>query len=138
MKLSVNGKIRWRYVRDHPRCALAAVLENNWLIVNTHLSFVPIVNCLQLFKVKKWIRELPIKDKSKIVIMGDFNIPSVILVRGFNWNSLAKQLTFPSDIPKAQIDYILSQKVSREDVLHIQTPPTGVSDHLPLTIDLSW
>jgi len=42
MKLWANGKRRWRYVHDHPRCALAAVLENDWLIVNTHLSFVPL------------------------------------------------------------------------------------------------
>ena len=33
--------IRRIYVHDHPRSAIAAVLENGWLVINTHLSFVP-------------------------------------------------------------------------------------------------
>lgn len=136
MKLLRNGTTKRIYVHDHPRSALAAVLENGWVIINTHLSFVPLFNYLQLLQVKRWTKSFPIKDKSKIIIMGDLNLHRSTLVRGFNWNSLATKLTFPSWKPKVQIDYILSQKVASEDVILVQLTPPGMSDHLPLSVDL--
>lgn len=136
MTLPRNGKLKKIYVRDHPRSALAAELENGWLIINTHLSFVPIFNYLQLLKIKRWVKKLPVTNKSKIIIMGDFNLPYSILVRGLHWNSLVKERTFPTWKPKAQIDYFLSQKISPEDVVHVPSMLTGVSDHLPLTVEV--
>jgi endonuclease/exonuclease/phosphatase family metal-dependent hydrolase len=134
--MSVNRKSKRVYVRDHPRSALAAVLENGWLIVNTHLSFVPVVNLLQLLKIKRWVKKLPVTDKAKIIVMGDLNLPFGFLVKSINWNSLAKQKTFPSWNPQVQIDYILSQKVASEDVVHAPSTYGGISDHLPLIVDL--
>ena len=136
MQLPRNGKIKRVYVRDHPRCAVAAILENGWLVINTHLSFVPFFNYLQLLQVKRWARHLPVTDKNKIILMGDLNLGFSPLVRGINWNSLAKKRTFPSWSPKAQIDYVLSQKIASEDVLHIEIAPSGISDHLPIVVEL--
>jgi len=136
MKLPRNGTIRRIYVHDHPRSALAAVLESGWVIINTHLSFVPFFNYLQLLQVKRWTKTFPIKDKSKIIIMGDLNLRRSAMVRGINWNSLATKLTFPSWSPEVQIDYILSQKVASEDVILVGLTPSGISDHLPLSVDL--
>jgi len=136
MKLPRNGTIKRIYVHDHPRSAIAAVLENGWLVVNTHLSFVPFFNYLQLLQVKRWTKKLPIKDRNKIIIMGDLNLRFSSLVRGVNWNSLATKLTFPSWTPKVQLDYILSQKVASEDVIDVQLAPSGLSDHLPISVDV--
>lgn len=136
MTFPVNGKMTKVYVRDHPRSALACVLENGWMIVNTHLSFVPIVNLFQLAKIKRWIKRLPVKDKQKIILMGDLNLPFAGLVKGINWNSLAQQKTYPSWNPKLQIDFLLSQRVASEDVQHKISTHEGMSDHLPLTIDV--
>lgn len=136
MKLPRNGTIKRIYVHDHPRSALAAVLENGWVIINTHLSFVPFFNYLQLLEVKRWAKKLPITDKNKIIIMGDLNLRRSAMVRGINWNSLATLATFPSWSPRVQIDYILSQKVASEDVIAVQLAPSGISDHLPLSVDL--
>jgi endonuclease/exonuclease/phosphatase family metal-dependent hydrolase len=130
-RLELNVAPRRIYVHDHPRSAIAAVLENGWLVINTHLSFVPFLNYLQLLQVKRWARHLPIKDKAKIIIMGDLNLRWSGLVRGFNWNSLATARTFPSWSPIVQIDYILSQKV-----LHVEIPVSGISDHLPISVDV--
>jgi hypothetical protein len=58
MAFPVDGKMKKFYVRDHPRSALAAHLENGWLIINTHLSFVPGFNLLQLIKIKRWANKL--------------------------------------------------------------------------------
>ena len=136
MKLPRNGKIKRIYVHDHPRSAIAAVLENGWLVINTHLSFVPFFNFMQLLQVKRWTRKLPVKDKAKIIIMGDFNLRFSKLVRGVNWNSLAVERTFPSWSPTVQIDYFLSQKVASEDVVLVELAPSGISDHLPLIVDV--
>lgn len=136
MTLPRDGKLKKMYVRDHPRSALAAELENGWLIINTRLSFVPIFNYLQLQKIKRWAKRLPVTDESKIIIMGDLNLPFSIFVRGLHWNSLVKERTFPTWKPKAQIDYFLSQKISPEDVIHVPSMLTVVSDHLPLTVEL--
>ena len=38
-----KGKVAPFYVKDEPRVALAAVLENGWTVINVHLSFVPFV-----------------------------------------------------------------------------------------------
>ena len=136
MKLQRKGKIKRVYVRDHPRSAIAAILENGWLVINTHLSFVPFFNYLQLLQVKRWARHLPVTDKNKIIIMGDLNLRLRPLVRGINWNSLANKDTFPSWAPRVQIDYLLSQKVASEDVLNIDISPSGISDHLPIVVEL--
>jgi endonuclease/exonuclease/phosphatase family metal-dependent hydrolase len=136
MKLARDGKIKREYVHDHPRAAIAAILENGWLVINTHLSFVPFFNYLQLLQVKRWARHLPVTDKNKIIIMGDLNLRFSPLVRGINWNSLANKRTFPSWSPRLQIDYVLSQKVASEDVLHIDIAPSGISDHLPIIVEL--
>jgi endonuclease/exonuclease/phosphatase family metal-dependent hydrolase len=39
-------------------------------------------------------------------------------------------------MPKVQIDYILSQKVASEDVSHVSSTHGGMSDHLPLSVDV--
>lgn len=136
MKLPRQGQIKRIYVRDHPRVAIAAVLENGWAVVNTHLSFVPVFNYMQLLQVKRWTKSLPIKDQGKIIIMGDFNIRWSTAIRGVTWNSLIKRLTFPTWNPKVQIDYMLSRKVASEDVIIIENESTGLSDHLPISIEI--
>ena len=136
MSFPVDGKMKRFYVRDHPRSALAVKLDNGWLIINTHLSFVPGFSLAQLIKIKRWANTLGVTDKSKILIMGDLNIPFAIFAKGFKWKSLAAMRTFPSWYPKLQIDYFLSQKLSSKDVHHIQYPHSGMSDHLPLQIEV--
>ena len=137
MAFPVDGKLKRFYVRDHPRSALGAFLENGWLVINTHLSFVPFFNFAQLVKIKRWANTLGVTDKAKIIIMGDLNIPFVQLVRGFKWNSLITQKSFPSWGPKVQIDYFLSQKLNSTDVSHMVYPHAGMSDHLPIQIEVA-
>ncbi|CAB4928090.1 unannotated protein [freshwater metagenome] len=137
MAFPVDGKLKRFYVRDHPRSALGAVLDNGWLIINTHLSFVPFFNFLQLIKIKRWANTLGVVDKKKIIIMGDLNIPFGKIVCGFKWNSLISQKSFPSWAPRVQIDYFLSQALKSQDIEHVNYPHSGMSDHLPIQIVVS-
>jgi len=133
MMFPVDGKLKRFYVRDHPRSALAAQLENGWLIINTHLSFVPFFNYRQLVHIKRWSRTLGV-DPKNILFMGDMNIPIRKVVAGLKWNSLATGKTFPSWLPKVEIDYMLSPTLTAIDVKQINYSHKGMSDHLPLQI----
>jgi endonuclease/exonuclease/phosphatase family metal-dependent hydrolase len=135
MMFPVDGKLKRFYVRDHPRSALAAHLENGWLIINTHLSFVPFFNYRQLVQIKRWSHTLGV-DSHKILLMGDMNIPISKVVRGLKWNSLATGKTFPSWLPKVEIDYMLSQSLVASDVRQIPYTHQGMSDHLPLQLEI--
>jgi endonuclease/exonuclease/phosphatase family metal-dependent hydrolase len=135
MVFPVDGKLKRFYVRDHPRSALAAHLNNGWLIINTHLSFVPFFNYRQLVQIKRWSHTLGV-DKAKIILMGDLNIPFNKVVKGLKWNSLTSGKTFPSWLPKVEIDYMLSQTLTAGDIRQISYAHAGMSDHLPLLIEI--
>jgi endonuclease/exonuclease/phosphatase family metal-dependent hydrolase len=128
------GKVRPIYIRDEPRVALAATLANGYTVINTHLSFVPGFNLRQLGKLKRWAAELEKSTGTVAIIMGDLNLPKNLPVVASQWNSLATQATYPSWGAKIQFDYILSKAPLSSQQL--PTVLTGVSDHLPLTVEI--
>ena len=127
-----TGKAKAIYIKDEPRLAIAAELENGWTVINTHLSFVPGMNLYQLSKLKKWADSFG----EKVLLLGDFNLPGGIPAIGSNWQSLHLQNTYPSWKPKIQFDYILSKGVALKDVIQVPTTKSAISDHLPLTIEI--
>lgn len=134
---SGRPKIRAIYVRDEPRVALAATLQNGFTVVNTHLSFVPGVNLNQLNKLKRWAQQIARDTNTIPIILGDLNLPKGIPVIGSKWKSLVTQNTYPSWGAKIQFDYILADGLSGYQVTDRKTVSTGVSDHLPLRIELA-
>ena len=128
-----TGKPKAIYIKDEPRLAIAAQLENGWTIINTHLSFVPCMNLFQLRKLKNWSDTFG----EKVLLMGDFNLPGSIPAMGSKWQSLILQNTYPSWLPKVQFDYILSKGIALKDVIQVPTTKSTISDHLPLTIEIN-
>jgi endonuclease/exonuclease/phosphatase family metal-dependent hydrolase len=128
------GKVRPIYIRDEPRVALAATLANGYTVINTHLSFVPGFNFRQLRKLKRWAAELEKETGTIAIIMGDLNLPKNLPVVASQWKSLATQATYPSWGAKIQFDYILSKAPMSSQ--HLPTVLTGVSDHLPLSVEI--
>lgn len=127
-----SKKIRFIYVKDEPRYALAAQLENGWTVVNTHLSFVPIINLIQLLRVKRWLSKMP----GKHILLGDLNLPFNIPVKFSKWKSLNQVASYPTWQPKIQFDYILSQSTVKNSVSPIFIK-SEISDHLPVTIEIN-
>ena len=121
------------YVNDEERVALAAHLDNGWIVINTHLSFVPFVNLYQLGKVKQWAKKLSEGGKYKVLIIGDLNLPKNLS----GWNSLITQKSYPSWGAKVQFDYILSNTLDANQIEVLPTSVTGVSDHLPISIRIN-
>jgi endonuclease/exonuclease/phosphatase family metal-dependent hydrolase len=138
-----NGKsIRLLYVKDEPRIALAAELENGYTVAVTHLSFVPLVNLWQLFRLKRWLLSIA-SDKNRIILIGDLNLPFNIPVRPkflTRWASLNDQKSYPSWKPAVKFDYILTKKSSAGTTFMAQpvvVEQSGFSDHLPIVADMN-
>ena len=130
-------KLRFIYVKDEPRYAVAAQLENGFTVVNMHLSFVPFVNLFQLWRVKRWLAKMP----GKHILLGDLNLPFDLPVKFSKWKSLVTMASYPTWQPKIQFDYILSDnfgadKSSEESIRPIYLQ-SNISDHLPVTIEIN-
>lgn len=134
-----NGKqtVKLIYVADEPRLALAATLENGWTIINTHLSFVPIVNYRQLGRIKHWAKQLSQQYRTQVLIMGDLNLPKGIPAIASSWKSLVTQNTYPAWGGKIQFDYILSNTLEISEYKALPTVVTGTSDHLPIRVSIN-
>ena len=130
-------KVRFIYVKDEPRYAVAAQLENGYTVVNVHLSFVPLVNLYQLWRVKRWLAKMP----GKHFLIGDLNLPFNIPVKLSKWKSLVSMASYPTWQPKIQFDYILSDNFGRDESNKDLVKPihlrSEISDHLPVTIEIN-
>lgn len=131
-----KGKPRFIYVKDEPRLALAAVLENGFTVVNTHLSFVPGFNLAQLRRVKRWALDIAEKTGTRAIVAGDLNLPKNLPILASKWKSLVTQNSYPSWGGKIQFDYILSPDLAFGEFSVKSFLPTGVSDHLPIGVEI--
>jgi endonuclease/exonuclease/phosphatase family metal-dependent hydrolase len=95
---------------------------------------VPILNILQLRKIKRWAKELSKMYGTQVLIMGDLNLPKDIPVVASKWKSLVTQNTYPSWGAKIQFDYILSDTLKVDQFEALETVVTGISDHLPIRV----
>lgn len=123
------------YVTDHPRAALAAVLENGYCVVNTHLSFMPIAAQLQVIRVILWSKRIAREHNLKLIIGGDFNFVASSWLKLFGLRESVVGNTFPAWKPEKQIDHFLVEsniEVSNQEIGE-QGP---LSDHRWIAIDI--
>jgi endonuclease/exonuclease/phosphatase family metal-dependent hydrolase len=134
---SAKPKLRFIYVKDEPRYAVAAQLANGFTVVNMHLSFVPFLNLFQLWRVKRWLVKMP----GKHILLGDLNLPYDLPVKFSKWKSLVSMASYPTWQPKIQFDYILSDNFavdkSSKDLVKPIFLKSDISDHLPVTIEIN-
>jgi endonuclease/exonuclease/phosphatase family metal-dependent hydrolase len=92
--------------RDEPRVAVAAVLDGpfgQFTVCNTHLSFIPGWNAVQL---RRLVRSLT-GTREPLALIGDLNMERrpATLISGMQ--PIASAATFPADRPRRQIDHVL-------------------------------
>lgn len=129
------------YIKDEPRVAISAELENGLTITNTHLSFAPGVNVFQLSKLSRYLEELP----GRQLLIGDMNLPGNLPQKlsslTGNWSSLVKQNTYPSWKPGIQFDYLLCKRADlpyfKAEVLPA-IASIAFSDHLPIGAEVRF
>jgi endonuclease/exonuclease/phosphatase family metal-dependent hydrolase len=131
------GRPALRLFFDHPRVALAAVLEGPsgpFTVAASHLSLMPPWNGAQLLTLRRWIAPLPRPH----LLLGDLNMPGLVpaTLLGPRWRDLARGLTFPAHRPILQIDHVLANGLGLEAVRHAEVPVIPVSDHRPLVVEV--
>ena len=128
-----RGSRRPVLVADEPRAAVAAVLEGpegQFTVCNTHLSFVPGWNALQLRRVLRSLAGTP----EPVVLLGDLNMSPVQARRLSGLRPIASALTFPAEAPVRQLDHILVRG-ALEPTGAALAPLLPVSDHRALVVD---
>jgi len=129
------------YIKDEPRVAITAELENGLTITNTHLSFAPGVNVFQLKKLAKYLHKLP----GRQLLIGDMNLPGnlpqKLAILCGNWSSLVKQNTYPSWKPGIQFDYLLCRSENLDNFEALPMPIISdlkLSDHIPIGAEITF
>ncbi|MFL6162514.1 MAG: endonuclease/exonuclease/phosphatase family protein [Jatrophihabitantaceae bacterium] len=121
-------------VKEEPRVALTGVVSSphgEITVVNTHLSFVPGWNVVQLRRLRRNLRPQP----EPVLLMGDLNLSDSRPARFSGYRPLASAPTFPADAPVRQLDHILRRgRIGPARTVH--TPLLPLSDHRPLVVDL--
>ena len=128
-----NGA-RFIYVKDEPRVALIAELENGLTIATTHLSFVPFVNVFQLNRLIIALKKL----SGVPVLVGDLNLPANIPSKLSGFKSVISQSTYPSWKPKIQFDYIMVANNQEVQATPLSTIKPDISDHVPIGVELNF
>jgi endonuclease/exonuclease/phosphatase family metal-dependent hydrolase len=128
------GPRRVMVVREEPRAVVIAQLDTPagpLTVANTHLSFVPGWNRVQLRRLRRDLGGLP----GPRILMGDLNLTPPRPTQWTGMRSLAAAPTFPADEPSRQLDHILTDD-PRITMVSCATPDVAVSDHRPLVIEI--
>lgn len=128
------GPRRLLMVFEEPRVAVAGLVDSplgKITVVNTHLSFVPGWNAVQLRHLKRDLAALP----DPLLLVGDLNLPDGRPARITGYRRLAEAPTFPVDVPLRQIDHILLRG-RLPPVRDSHAPALPLSDHRALVVDI--
>jgi endonuclease/exonuclease/phosphatase family metal-dependent hydrolase len=127
-----RGSRRPVLVSDEPRVAVAAVVGGPFgevTVTNTHLSFVPGWNALQLRSLIRSLTGTP----EPLVLVGDLNMEQRRAVQVSGLRPLATAPTFPVDEPRQQLDHVLVRGRLRATG-PAQSHRLPLSDHRALTV----
>jgi endonuclease/exonuclease/phosphatase family metal-dependent hydrolase len=129
------GPRRVMVVREEPRAAVVARLDTDLgelTVANTHLSFVPGWNRIQLRRLVRALRALP----GPRLLLGDLNMTPAGVAACTDLRPLAALPTFPSDTPQRQLDHVLVDDSSLHAVTS-SAPELAISDHRAIVVDLT-
>jgi endonuclease/exonuclease/phosphatase family metal-dependent hydrolase len=134
----------WLPEGTEPRTGLAARIQfadsgQEIVVVGIHLYRTPEQRYAQASGLVDIYRD----ETAPVILAGDFNsLPDsdVLALLEQHWHvpdKGADRLTYPSDVPEREIDYIMYRPADRFEVLDLRVIHEPlVSDHLPVLIDL--
>lgn len=133
MYLQEPGKVL--VVNEEPRAAMVARFDTPLgpiTVGNTHLSFVPGWNRVQLRRLLRDMRGFP----GPRVLMGDLNLNAQAVARASALRPLGVAQTFPAENPNRQLDHILTDDPTLQ-AGQSAAPLLSISDHRPLVVDVT-
>lgn len=128
------GPQRVAIVREEPRAVVVAQLDTPsgpLTVANTHLSFVPGWNRVQLQHLRRNLVALP----GPRLLLGDLNMTPPGPERWGRMRPLGAAATFPADAPVRQLDHVLTDAAGLTAVA-CDTPLLPISDHRPFVVDI--
>lgn len=126
-------KVLPTWVHDEPRVAVVADVDapgRGLTVATTHLSFVPWWNRHQLRLLVRAIAG----RRRPLLLTGDLNMDAATAGRVSGLRPLASHLTFPSPVPREQLDHVLADGVVSAGAS--EAVSLAVSDHRALYVDL--
>jgi endonuclease/exonuclease/phosphatase family metal-dependent hydrolase len=134
MYLQEPGKVL--VVDEEPRAAMVARFETPigpLTVANTHLSFVPAWNRVQLRRLVRDVQGFP----GPRVVMGDLNMTPPAVARTVRqFRPLAVAPTFPAEVPTRQLDHMITDDPSLR-AGQASAPLLSISDHRPLVAEVT-
>jgi endonuclease/exonuclease/phosphatase family metal-dependent hydrolase len=128
------GPRRVAVVREEPRAVVLVQLDTPCgpvTVANTHLSFVPGWNRVQLHHLRRNLLAL----HGPRILLGDLNMSPPGPQRWARMRSLAAAATFPAHEPARQLDHVLTD-ATQLTAAGCDTPLLPISDHRPLIVDI--
>jgi endonuclease/exonuclease/phosphatase family metal-dependent hydrolase len=132
--LRVPGRRTGVLIGEEPRSVVLARFETPLgavTVANTHLSFLPGWNVVQLRRITRRLAKLA----DPVVILGDLNLPGGLPGWTTGYRPLARHATYPVHRPSRQLDHILLRgtlgAVTRTAAVEL-----AISDHRALVVEL--
>jgi endonuclease/exonuclease/phosphatase family metal-dependent hydrolase len=122
------GRRRPELVRDEPRIAVVAHLDDGPTVAGTHLSFIPWWNLVQL---RRLVGALP--RSGPLALLGDLNMQPAPAARATRLQPLVSAPTYPVAAPYEQIDHVLGRGLRPGAGGAVRMP---LSDHRALVVDV--
>ncbi|MGN6609114.1 MAG: endonuclease/exonuclease/phosphatase family protein [Jatrophihabitans sp.] len=120
-------------LKEEPRAAVIASLRTPLgpvTVVNTHLSFVPGWNYLQLRQLTRSLAPFA----EPVVLTGDLNMTGAMPERISGYRAVAHAPTFPRKRPTRQLDHVLVRG-TLPPVTRVEALSMRVSDHCALVTE---
>ena len=132
MYLRAPGRVQ--VIDEEPRAAVIGQFDTplgDLTVVNTHLSFVPGWNRLQLRRLLRDVRALPWPR----IVTGDLYMSAAAARRHSGLRPLACAPTFPAENPSQQLDHVLTDDPALS-AKEFRAPHLAISDHRPMVVRL--
>lgn len=129
------GPNRVQIVNEEPRAAMVGTFHTPLgplTVANTHLSFVPGWNRMQMRRLVRDLRGFA----GPRMLVGDLNMSPPSPARWAGMRPLGAALTFPADTPDRQLDHVLTDD-PRLRVERCEAVSLPISDHRALVVDIA-
>ena len=87
-------------------------------------------------KLTRWAKKLENDYQTKVILLGDFNLPWGLPTRITRWKRATQALSYPSWKPAISFDYILLRSTEIDSAVEVAHEQVAISDHRPISIEI--